>query len=205
MDIQSQKMIVEKKLRALCALRQSTVDGFKKFELEIVKIESQTRNFSMAIDMAAAVATPVALAARSVFTNLRSFHQGAIAVAQAEKEILKAVASRAWGIGATPIGSGVVQGATQVIVAGQGFAEPQVNEGLVIAYGKIVTQSFLDMWSPSFWATKIAGDPKLACQRVRQLNIQNQAKAMKQIDESIAKWTRIQNALSRGIDVTRLA
>lgn len=198
-------MIVNKKLRALITLRKNTVDGFRNLEREVAKIESQTRNLSLTVDVAAAVATPVALGAKQIFSTTRSFQQGAIAVAQAEKQVLRSVASRTWGIGATPVGSGVVQGGAQIVASESGFLKPQVKDGLVIAFGKIAAQSFLDMWSPSYWAKRIGGDPSVACQRVRWLNRQNQIKALKQIDQSIAKWKQISNSLSRGIDPSTIA
>lgn len=204
MDIHAQRMLVEKKLQALSVLRQTTLVDFQKLDREILSIQNETKKLSKTFDTVAAVATPIALGAKQIFASGLAFQRGLISVAQAEKEILKSVTQRSWGVGVTPLGSGMTQGVAQIHLSEKRILEPRARDGLVIAFGKEIAQLLLDMWSPSYWAKLIAGDPNAACQRALQRNQRTKQLAISRIDKSISNCRDVLVLLRRGIDVNTL-
>ena len=205
MDKHAQRLAIDKQIQALLRLRKDTDESFQELGREIHSIRRQSDQLSMTIDMAAAVAGPVAVGSKQIFTNLYKFEKGLIGVAQAQKGVLKAVVGRTYGVGALPQSQGLLQSGGQTILGATGVLHPDARDGMLLAFGKILAQTFIDMWSPSFWAKKIGGDPAAACSRADQLNRDMHRKSLEAIDKRIERLKRLRQAVLDGLDISRLA
>ncbi len=177
--------LISVKLQRLEAVRADGLSAYKNIEKELLKQKKNVDNFSFGLDMAGVVATAAITGWGHVAKAFKSS-------ANMADDVTKAILKRSWGIGAQPQNQGAVQGITQNIVNYGDNMTPDADDHTVVAVGKILVGSFVDMTSPSYWSKKLAGgDPKDELDRVIAQNRKNRAAFLRKIDGAIRQHKAI--------------
>lgn len=167
------------RLLRLEMLREDGLLIYSRIEKELLQQRKNVDNFSLGLDMAAVVATAVVT---GWFQVAKAFKFSANVV----DDVTKAILQRSWGVGFQPQNQGAVQGIAQNIINSGDNMVPDDSDHTVVALGKILVGSFVDMTSPSFWSKKLSGgDPKEEIDRVIKMNQTNRAAFMSRIGGAI--------------------
>ncbi|MCS7466714.1 hypothetical protein NZK35_08665 [Stieleria sp. ICT_E10.1] len=167
------------RLNRLKLLREDGISIYSRIEEELLQQKKDVDNFSLGLDMAGVVATAVVTGWGQVAKAFKSS-------ANVVDDVTKAILKRSWGVGFQPQNQGAVQGVAQNLVNSGDNMVPDDSDHTVVALGKILVGSFVDMSSPSFWSKKMAGgDPKEELNRAIEMNQRNRASFLSKIDGAI--------------------
>jgi hypothetical protein len=168
------------KLHRLKNVRADGLTVYDQIRKDLLRQQKQVDNFSFGLDMAAVVATAAAGAVKGVATLASN--------ASAADDVAKMLIKRSWGIGFQPQNQGVVQGIVQNSANYGDNLTPSGDDHTVVAIGKILAGSFIDMTSPSYWSKLIAGgDGKDELRQALAANERNRKTFLTRIDASIKK------------------
>lgn len=191
------RIVIQRKIQALTALRAETQRTFDELERDLQAQGRSANNYALGIDLAGAVLSGAAVIATKVLSGARALHTGAKTVAQVEKEIVKGAVGRNWGVGLLPQNQGVIQGTVSNIANSNGLFEPDVTDGMTVAFGKILVGSFIDMTSPSYWAKVASGtDPQMQINQAVQQTQRTKMDSLRAVDAAIQKAREMESQLN---------
>jgi hypothetical protein len=165
------------RLQRLEKVRFDSIAMFDKLEKELAAEYGKTKTVARNVDTAAFFA--------GVFVNLASLTKSCHAAMKLEGEALKQLnkqVARDLFVSPTSTYGGVAA------FVGSGLDDPADDDGLAVAFGKIVLKSWGDMWSPSYWAGRFVGKhPDQAYHDALKHLRDTRARSCRNVEDRIAK------------------
>ncbi|MEW4489207.1 hypothetical protein AB1L42_14085 [Thalassoglobus sp. JC818] len=167
------------KLKRLHKLRDEGIAMFAGIDKELAAQKKKIDNSSMQLDMIGVLVTGFAL-----FGKAAAEVGKAAGTAQNAKKLLDPI----FGLGVSPVDQGLVQGIAQNAIGGSGLLEPKVDDSTIVGAGKIATQWFFNLTSPSFYSKQLAGgDPNDTLRELAEQNNDRRREFLSRVDIQIAR------------------